>query len=82
MVARCGLVKEKTDAGATRGLIPTHVQEATRTNTASQVYFFISRTNILALTLFVFEFFGVVTKYVTVLVLQASIFNLKLGLRV
>ncbi len=31
--------KGENDGGATKGLIPTHVQEADQTNKASQVYF-------------------------------------------
>jgi hypothetical protein len=53
VVVRCGLEKEKSDGGVTRGLIPTHVQETERTNKASQgmpvflpKHFWISETNI------------------------------------
>ena len=61
MVIRCGLEKEKSDTGATKGLIPTHVKEAEQTKKASQgmlVFpwkgFWISETNILAPALFCF----------------------------
>ncbi len=64
MVVRCGLEKKKSDGGATRGLILTHVQEAEQTNKASQgmlVFlpkgFWISKTNIYAPALFIFVFF-------------------------
>ena len=81
MVVCCGLEKEKSDTGATRGPIPEHVKEAERTNKASQgmlVFppkdFLISESNILALTLFYFCVFCVVTKYVTVQSGKASIY--------
>jgi hypothetical protein len=82
VVVCCGLEKEKSDTGATRGLIPKHVKEAERTNKASQgmlVFlpkgFLISESNILAPALFYFcVFFCVVTKYVTVLSGKASIY--------
>jgi hypothetical protein len=61
VVVRCGLEKEKSDTGATNGLIPTHVKEAEQTKKASQgmlVFpwkgFWISDTNILAPALFCF----------------------------
>ncbi len=83
MVVRRGLEKEKSDDGATIGLIPTHVQEAQRTNKTSQgklVFpskgFWLSETNILAPAIFLFCV-CVVTKYVTVLFEKRRCINLK-----